>query len=96
VGHSKFSHYFPFGVNKMKLKHFEHYEGYRFLLTFDNGEIKEVDLIDLIGSDVSVDELNTARIDPEWGCLEFNEGKVDIEPKTVYRFATDNPYKEVA
>lgn len=80
----------------MKLKHFEHYDGYRFLLTFENGEVKEADLIDLIGHYVSVDALSTARIDPEWGCLEFNGGRVDIEPKTLYRFATDNHYKEVA
>ncbi len=80
----------------MKLKHFEHYDGYRFLLTFENEEFKEADLIDLIGHHVSVDALNTARIDPEWGCLEFNGGRVDIEPKTLYQFATDNHYKEVA
>lgn len=80
----------------MKLKHFEHYEGYCFLLTFENGEIKEVDLVDLIGHYVPVDALNTAHIDPEWGCLEFNDGKVDIEPKTLYRFATDKPYQELA
>jgi hypothetical protein len=80
----------------MKLKYFEHYEGYLFLLTFENGEVREADLIDLIGLHVSVDALNTARIDPEWGCLEFNGGKVDIEPKTLYRFATDNRYQEVA
>ena len=80
----------------MKLKHFEHYDGYRFLLTFENGEIKEADLADLIGHHVSPDALNTARIDPEWGCLEFNGGKVDIEPKTLYKFVTVSHYKEVA
>jgi len=80
----------------MKLKHFEHCDGYRFLLTFDNGEVKEADLADLIGQHISPDALNTARIDPEWGCLEFNGGRVDIEPKTLYRFATDNNYKELA
>ncbi len=80
----------------MKLKHFEHYDGYRFLLVFENGEAKEADLTDLIGHHVSADALNTARIDPEWGCLEFNDGQVDIEPKTLYRFATDDAYKEVA
>jgi hypothetical protein len=80
----------------MKLKHFEHYDAYRFLLTFENGEVKEADLVDLIGHHVSLDALNTARIDPEWGCLEFNGGRVDIEPKTLYQFATGDHYKEVA
>ena len=80
----------------MKIKHFEHVDGYRFLLTFENGEIKEADLADLIGHHVSLDALNTARIDPEWGCLEFNGGKVDIEPKTLYQFATASHYQEVA
>ncbi len=80
----------------MKLKHFEHYDGYRFLLTFENGEVKEADLADLIGQHVSLDALNTARIDLEWGCLEFNEGRVDIEPKTLYRYVTGSHYKEVA
>ncbi|MFI3119374.1 MAG: hypothetical protein QX203_05310 [Methylococcaceae bacterium] len=99
----------------MKLKHFEHYEGYCFLLTFENGEVKEADLINLIGHYVPVDALNTAHIDPEWGCLKFpvdalntahidpewgclkfNDGRVDIEPKTLYRFATDKPYQELA
>jgi len=47
----------------MKLKHFEHYDGYRFLLTFENGEGKEADLADLIGQHVSMEALNTARID---------------------------------
>jgi len=41
----------------------------------------------LIGKHVSLDQLNTAHIDPEWGCLEFNAGFVDIEPKTLYQFA---------
>ena len=80
----------------MKLKHFKHQDAYCFLLTFENGETKETDLSDLIGHFVAPDALNSARIDIEWGCLEFNEGKVDIEPKTLYEFATANHYKEVA
>lgn len=80
----------------MKLKHFEHGNAYRFLLTFENGETKEADLMDLIGQHVSLEALDTARIDAEWGCLEFNGGKVDIEPKTLYQFATADHYKEVA
>ncbi|MEQ1636001.1 MAG: DUF2442 domain-containing protein [Methylococcales bacterium] len=80
----------------MKLKHFEHHGAYRFLLIFENGEAKEVNLSNLIRHHVPPDALNSARIDPEWGCLEFNGGKVDIEPKTLYRFATAENCKEVA
>jgi len=40
----------------------------------------------LIGKHVSVDELATAHINTEWGCLEFNAGVVDIEPKTLYHY----------
>ena len=71
------------------MKQFAHLDAYRFLLTFENGVAKEADLIDLIGYHASMDGLNTARIDPEWGCLEFKGGQVDIEPKTLYQFATD-------
>jgi hypothetical protein len=80
----------------MKIKHFAHLDGYRFLLAFENGVVKETDLLDLIGHYVSLDGLNTAHIDTEWGCLEFNGGQVDIEPKTLYQFATAEHYKEVA
>jgi hypothetical protein len=72
----------------MKLKHFEHLEAYCFVLTFDNGEIKKTDLKDLIGHYVALKDISTARIDSDWGCLEFNNGMVDIEPKTLYEFAT--------
>lgn len=80
----------------MKLEYFEYYDGYRFLLIFENGEVKEVDLADLIGQRVSLDAINTARIDPEWGCLEFNDGRVDIELKTLYRYVTSCHRKEAA
>ena len=71
----------------MKLKHFKQLDLYRFVLTFENGEIIEADLQDLIGQHVASELLHTAHIDPEWGCLEFLGGKVDIEPKTLYRHA---------
>ena len=45
-----------------------------------------MDLKTLIGSHVALEALNTARIDTEWGCLEFKNGSVDIEPKTLYRY----------
>ena len=80
----------------MKLKYFEHIDGYRFLLTFANGEIKQTDLKELIGQHVSLDDLNTARIDTEWGCLEFKNGMVDIEPKTLYKFACADHCRQAA
>ncbi|MFO1429584.1 MAG: DUF2442 domain-containing protein [Candidatus Competibacteraceae bacterium] len=70
----------------MKLTHFVHQEAYRFVLTFENGEVREADLQDLIGQYVPVDSLDTAQIDTEWGCLELLNGRVDIEPKTLYRY----------
>ncbi len=72
----------------MKLKNFIQKEGYKFQLVFENGEIKETDLKNLIGHHVSLDGVKTARIDSEWGCLEFKNSCVDIEPKTLYRYAS--------
>ena len=71
----------------MKLKHFEQQEAYRFVLTFENDYSKVTDLQGLIGKYVNVESLHTAYIDSEWGCLEFLNGKVDIDPKTLYRYA---------
>lgn len=64
----------------MKLKNFTQKEGYKFQLVFENGEIKETDLKNLIGHHVSLDDVKTARIDSEWGC-----GVIDITPKTLYK-----------
>jgi len=72
----------------MKLKQFEHCNGYVFKLIFNNGEIRETNLEPLIGDYVSLKNIQTARIDPEWGCLEFNAGMVDIEPNTLYHFSS--------
>ncbi len=80
----------------MKLTHFEYQKAYRFVLTFENGEVREADLQDLIGQYVAVDSLNTAHIDKEWGCLEFLNGRVDIEPKTLYRYACAAENKQAA
>jgi hypothetical protein len=71
----------------MKLKQFEHRGNYVFALTFNNGVFMETDLSPLIESHVDVSETNSARIDPDWGCLEFKDGAVDIEPKTLYLWA---------
>ena len=71
----------------MKLIKFTHQAGYQFTLFFENGENKASNLKELIGKHVSIEQIKTAQINPEWGCLEFNEGKVDIEPKTLYKYA---------
>jgi hypothetical protein len=71
----------------MKLIKFKRQVDYQFTLTFENGEIKEIDLKGLIGQYVDINTLNTVHIDSEWGCLEFKGGMVDIEPKTLYRYA---------
>ena len=72
----------------MKLVEFRHLKNYVFMLTFENGEAKETDLKKLLEKYVDENKLNTAQLNKEWGCLEFNEGVVDIEPKTLYRYAT--------
>ena len=71
----------------MKLKHFTRQDAYRFKLIFENGEVKEADLKELIGHYVALEALNKAHQDTKWGCLEFNGGMVDIEPKTLYEYA---------
>jgi len=75
----------------MKLKHFQYLENYYFMLAFANGETRTVDLTPLIGHYVAPEALQTATINAEWGCLEFNQGNVDIEPKTLYRFVQTQP-----
>ena len=71
----------------MKLIRFERGAGFEFALTFEDGERVTVNLEPLIGRYLSPDELATAEIDPDWGCLQFQDGNVDIEPTTLYRYA---------
>ncbi len=71
----------------MKLINFRQLNGYFFNLNFENGEVKTVDLSELLQAYVSEQDLNSAHLNKEWGCLEFNQGMVDIEPKTLYRYA---------
>jgi hypothetical protein len=80
----------------MKLIAFEHIQNYRFLLTFKDGTAVECDLDELIGTHVSIEDISSARIDPEWGCLEFKGGQVDIAPKTLYRFSTKGRESQAA
>lgn len=74
----------------MQLIAFELGIDYHFHLTFANGESLDVDLKELISNYVDLNSLSTAKINSEWGCLEFKEGMVDIEPKTLYKHATQN------
>lgn len=71
----------------MKLIKFKHQENYIFILTFENGESIETNLKTLIEKHVCIKDLNTAQLNQEWGCLEFNNGMVDIDPKTLYQFS---------
>ena len=71
----------------MKLAKITHKTNYIFILYFENGESKESDLQALIGKHVAIKDIHTAQVNTEWGCLEFNEGMVDIEPKTLYCYA---------
>jgi hypothetical protein len=71
----------------MKLKNFTHKTAYVFNLVFDDAQVLDVDLMPLIGGYVQPEALKTASLDPDWGCLVFNDGMVDIEPKTLYRFS---------
>ncbi|EIC21306.1 DUF2442 domain-containing protein [Thiorhodovibrio frisius] len=80
----------------MKLKSLQQEQGDRYRLTFDSGEVTSVDLRDLIAHHVSEEQLQTAHLDSEWGCLEFNEGHVDIPPKTLYHFACQQRDRQVA
>ncbi|WKJ88700.1 DUF2442 domain-containing protein [Methylomonas montana] len=80
----------------MKLQQFEQLDGYRFKLVFENGEVKQTDLKELISKHVSIDELASARLDADWGCLEFKNGMVDIEPKTLYKFSCAEHFEKAA
>ena len=73
----------------MKLKQFQNLGNYNFVFVFENDKAIQKNIRDLIASKVSLDALQTARLDNEWGCLEFKEGMVDIEPKTLYRYLTN-------
>ena len=72
----------------MKLKKFKIEHDYVFDLYFEDGTHKVLNLENLIKSKVSKEDLKTARIDKDWGCLEFKNGLVDIEPYTLYKLAS--------
>ena len=68
----------------MKLEKFKIQHDYVFDLYFEDGSSKVLDLENLLKSKVSKDEIKTAHIDKDWGCLEFKNGLIDIEPNTLY------------
>ena len=70
----------------MQLQNFQH-KGFEFSLVFVNGKSIIVNLKPLIGKYISESDLNSARLDSEWGCLEFLNGTVDIDPITLYHYA---------
>jgi len=70
----------------MKLNKFIYIDKYIFEFDFEDGFHKRVDIAPLIQSKVTLDDINTAHIDKDWGCLEFKDGLVDIEPTTLYNF----------
>ncbi len=72
----------------MKLVEFRHLKNYVFILTFENGVAKETDLKNLLEKYIDENKLNTAQLNKDWGCLEFNDGAVDIDPDTLYRYAS--------
>ncbi|WP_044407830.1 DUF2442 domain-containing protein [Thiomicrospira microaerophila] len=76
----------------MKLKSFVYKHGYVFLLEFTNHRTCEIDLSPLLKAYIKPLDMLTAQIDPEWGCLMFKNGMVDIEPKTLYSFAFGKPH----
>jgi len=80
----------------MKLIKFTHQADYQFILFFESGESTECDLKNLIGKHVSLEQVKTAQINSDWGCLEFNAGMSDIEPKTLYNYAFGIDQQKVA
>ena len=71
----------------MKLDKFTNIEEYVFKFDFEDGTHKIVDIGPLIQSKVSTEDIKSAHIDKDWGCLEFNDGMIDIDPGTLYAFA---------
>jgi hypothetical protein len=79
----------------MKLKDFKVLREYFFYLVFENGESGEVNLEELLSSYISCDEVHTAFLNKDWGCLEFKSHTVDIDPKTLYKFFLQNKVSDI-
>ena len=70
----------------MKLQSFRN-TGFQFSLVFENDEVIAVNLRTLISKYVAENDLDSAKMDAEWGCLEFCDGAVDIDPAILYAYA---------
>ena len=75
----------------MKLIKYNQLNNYLFELEFENGAKYKTDIASLIDKKVNTDELKTAHIDKDWGCLEFKGGLVDIEPVTLFKYVKQHP-----
>jgi uncharacterized membrane protein len=73
----------------MKLISYKNLDGYDFYFKFENQKSGKANIQNLISKYVSEEELSTAHLNEEWGCLEFKNGMVDIEPKTLYKYFTE-------
>ena len=74
----------------MKLQNIQRLNNFIFKLEFINGEIMEVNLASLVKDKVNKIDPTTAKINADWQCLEFNNGSIDIEPKTLFEFSKNN------
>ncbi len=70
----------------MRLSKFQNLNNYLFYFLFEDGFEIETNIKDVVAEKVDVILLNSARIDMDWGCLEFDNGQIDIEPKTLYQY----------
>lgn len=71
----------------MELKEYKHLDRYLVYLDFGNNQKLHVDLEELVKTKLAPEEMETGKIDTDWGCLEF--GNVDIEPNTLYKYANE-------
>jgi hypothetical protein len=78
----------------MKLEKIENLGNYIFKLYFVNKEIITTNLKTLLQNKVVENELDTAKVDRDWQCLEFKDGMVDIEPNTLFNFAKHNKLEQ--
>ncbi len=70
----------------MQLLKCENLGNYHFSLQFKEENFENINLKNLIASKIKQKALQTASVNSEWGCLEFENGLVDIEPKTLFEF----------
>lgn len=73
-----------------KLVSARHLEHYLFFLEFSGGKRLGCDLSPLLAAHLKESDLDSMKVDPDWGCLEFLDGQVDIDPRTLFRWACDH------